>query len=578
MKTFLFISCLILVIIAGLMPSTQAQRFEDVAPKSLPTLEESQVAFKRSLGDSTASDVVLVDSLRTLIFLTTPKKLNTLRPTADSPLLIEIGTFLDKVNLQRVARDYIGRPISLQSIEKLRGDVVLAFRKQGRALVRVYTPPQDITDGVLQVIVQEAKLEKLIVNEAKYFPEEKISSKIRTRIGETIVTREMMKDLRWINQNPFRRYDIVYSKGDQAGTTRVELRGKDRFPWRFYTGFEDTGNALVDDNRWLAGFHWGNAWNLEHLLSYQFSMANDPNRFSTHAGIYTIPLPWRHTFTLLGSFGENNPDISPLNIKGRSWQTSARYRVPLYASENFEHNLTLGYDFKQTNTDITARGGTRVNEQRTEISQFPITYDASLKDNWGRTQLTAGVVLSPGDMTHGNKDRIHSGVRPGASANYIYETLALVRDQKLPYDFSAQLRAQFQHSHSRLLGSEQFGLGGFNTVRGYDEREVNGDSGYFLSAELRLPPFSPAKLLAFEKGNDRLQFHLFTDYGTVFRHAAALDKPADRHTTIASAGAGFRYILSPYISLRFDYGWQLMDSGFNQRNDARMHIGAIISY
>ena len=41
-------------------------------------------------------------------------------------------------------------------------------------------------------------------------------------------------------------------------------------------------------------------------------------------------------------------------------------------------------------------------------------------------------------------------------------------------------------SNCNLLGSETFGLGGYDTVRGYDQRDINTDDGLLLSGQIML--------------------------------------------------------------------------------------------
>ena len=57
----------------------------------------------------------------------------------------------------------------------------------------------------------------------------------------------------------------------------------------------------------------------------------------------------------------------------------------------------------------------------------------------------------------------------------------------LPAGFLINTTASGQLSDSSLFVSEQFSLGGFDTVRGYDYREVSRDEGYLINLELRSP-------------------------------------------------------------------------------------------
>ncbi len=57
----------------------------------------------------------------------------------------------------------------------------------------------------------------------------------------------------------------------------------------------------------------------------------------------------------------------------------------------------------------------------------------------------------------------------------------------------------------------------------------------------------------------------------------ANDNPADFF--LASFGVGLRWQVARNLSVRFDYGWQLTDSGFSTRNrSSRAHVGVTVSF
>jgi len=121
------------------------------------------------------------------------------------------------------------------------------------------------------------------------------------------------------------------------------------------------------------------------------------------------------------------------------------------------------------------------------------------------------------------------------------------------------------------------GLGGYDTVRGYDEREVNGDNGYLVSTEVATPPVSLLNIFGCQKVKDQLQFLGFVDYGGTSLHQIT---PADTNpnTNLLGIGPGFRYAINPYLSVRFDYGFQMIPTGFDDRHASRAHFGIVVSY
>ena len=97
------------------------------------------------------------------------------------------------------------------------------------------------------------------------------------------------------------------------------------------------------------------------------------------------------------------------------------------------------------------------------------------------------------------------------------------------------------------------------------------------------PPKSPrrrsalAKRLGWTKLKDQLQFLGFVDYGGTSLHSVT---PADviPQTNLLGVGPGLRYVINPYVSVRFDYGFQLIRTDFGNGEHSRGHVGVVISY
>ena len=126
-----------------------------------------------------------------------------------------------------------------------------------------------------------------------------------------------------------------------------------------------------------------------------------------------------------------------------------------------------------------------------------------------------------------------------------------------------------QLTDDNVVASMQKGIGGSDTVRGYEEREVLGDYGFNASVELRTPlmdNFIPGlkrdpDFLRENPdywSNHRMQFIFFGDYGWV---AANNPLPGESDTeALSSLGAGVRLGLTKYSQLRLDYGFPMSHS------------------
>jgi hemolysin activation/secretion protein len=85
---------------------------------------------------------------------------------------------------------------------------------------------------------------------------------------------------------------------------------------------------------------------------------------------------------------------------------------------------------------------------------------------------------------------------------------AVARDDAGRFEFASQLTVQ--RTGVSLPGAEQLLLGGLNTVRGFDEASVAGDTGYLLRCEVRFPrmfgraPHASTPFLHVDQGATRL--------------------------------------------------------------------------
>jgi hemolysin activation/secretion protein len=493
----------------------------------------------------------------------------------DVPLLMN-AAFRD------LLEPYFGKPAKFKTIKRMERQIILFCRDHYHPLVDVVLPAQDPKDGVIQFVFIEAKVGKVTVNNPgkDFFKDALILRQIRVQPGQTVNSRDLLADLDWLNRNPFRDARVTFRQGEAVGQSDIELQVNDRFPVRGYLGYENTGTEFTGPDRLLAGVNWGNVFGWDHQLNYQYTTDLDFDLVKAHSASYVAPFPWHHTLVLLGSYvngtAEFTSDGEDVTATGRSYQASLRYLVPLTAFRTMRHDVSLGFDFKRSNNNFEF-GGLNVTENDVDILQFEAGYSMTLPDDWGQTSVGVETYYSPGDLTSRNENEDFKALsgRADTPAHYIYARLNAERLTRLPLNFSWVLRLQGQLADHNLLPSEQLGLGGYSTVRGYEERLHSGDEGIIINNELRTPPWKIGGL--FPDGTDFLQGLAFFDYGTTSIHDPDPTVDENPHPTLYSVGAGVRWTASTHISFRFDYGWALTERDLIDKN-ARAHIGALVSF
>ncbi len=566
-----------LLILGADQQTVWSQDFERIAPK-MPQKNQNTVELPSKTPAEENDERVLVTELKGLVFVQKQEQVLKGGVAAFEGVKTEGLDRLQGLEFRNQMQPFLGQPVTLKRLNEMTREVVLCYRRLGFPVVDVIVPAdQDITDGVVQVLVVEGHLGKVTAEGARWFSTANMPDEITMKRGSLFEEDQLIEDLAWINNNPFRQVEPVLSRGTELAETDLLLQVKDRFPVRVYAGYEDTGTDLTGDERWYTGVNWGNAFLLDHQLNYQFTTASDLVKLVAHSGSYVMPLPWRHTMTFFGSYATTKADIAnPLfNLSGRSWQVSGRYAVPLPRTTKFTETLTAGFDFKQSNNNLEF-GGAQVFNTTTDVDQWSLDYTGELQDPWGSTRISLTGFYSPGGITTRNRDSLFTATRAFAKAEYAYGRFSGERVTRLPGDFSWLVRGVYQLSEANLLGSEQLGLGGANTVRGYEEREANGDSGYLVSMEIRTPPVSLGTTVGIPNAVDQLQLLGFWDYGVAENYA--LLPGEDPHVQLSSVGPGLRYSINPWFSVRFDYGWQLYDTALSTRFNSRGHLGVMFSY
>ena len=558
-------------LLACLVQSAQAQNFRRYRPQS-PENTQGESRLPEDQPEVTGDPRILVEALKALVFIDSADRLVD-RPGDVAGIVVRSDRGLGLLRsgaFQRVAGPYLGKPISVLRLNQLVREMILFYRRNDQPVVDISVPEQDITDGIVQVVVTEGRVGRVRVEDAAFFNPGMLLEQTYISPGGPIFESALMEDLHWLNRNPFREVDLELTPGERRGTTDIVYHVRDRLPLRAYMGYDDTGTRQTGLERTFYGFNWGNAFWSDHQLAYQFTGSSDFKKLNAHSAIYSIPLYNRDTFEFYGSYAEvNSPFVVPFGLDGRAWQVAGRYKYEMSPLDAlFRHRIVSGVDFKQTNTNLEF-GGAQVFTSNADIVQFVLGYQGGWADGYAGMSMGVDMVYGPSGLSGHNNDAAYQAIRAFAESDYFYARAYMERRFWLPWDFTLVTRMTGQVAEGNLLPSEQLGFGGFDSIRGYDMRLVNGDSGYLGTVELRTPSMNVGL------ANDEAQLLTFFDSGDARNHT--LLPGEDGSVDLSSAGLGLRYLLSPEVSLRCDYGWQISKVATLPAPRERWHVGMVIA-
>lgn len=555
--------------------SLPAQDLRRLAPQSPPPVQAPADRPAPSAAASVSEDAILLPRLNGLVFLARPEQVAEPAHLDEHKLDMQRVPFLQRADFAERVRSWIDRPLSRRDLDRLLAAINLYYAGHDRPFVHVSAPRQDVTEGVLRVLVVEGRLERIEVTGARHFDEAYYRRAFGLAPGAPLEKSRIDAGLDWIaRSNPFHAASVAAAPGSAFGTTDLELRVYERQPWRVYAGANNTGTDTTANERLMFGGNWGNAFGLGHQLSAQLTASPDLDKSLGLSAQYVMPLPWRHLLRVSAAASLVNADVPEgFDSDGKSWQVSTSYEVPLASVGALRHSVQLGMDFKRSDNNLEF-GGIPVTDNVTDVAQAGLGWRGSLPDAYGETHVDVRVVYSPGKFGAHNDDEAFAGSRWGSKAAYSYGRMSLQRHTPLPAGFAWRISVTWQQSSENLLGSEQLGLSGTYGVRGYRESDLYADEGLLVRNELLLPAFG---VLSRAGGTltDQLQLIAFSDYGRGnSRHRMSGERD---HLDLSSAGLRAQYALGDSLSAVAEYGWQLKALP-GQSKGGRAHLGLMMSY
>ncbi|MCX6872956.1 MAG: BamA/TamA family outer membrane protein [Verrucomicrobia bacterium] len=418
-------------------------------------------------------------------------------------------------------------------------------------------------------------------------------------------------------EHPFREVTVNFSQPEAnvVGETNLNFEVDDQRPLKFFTGIDNSLTEATGENRVFLGAAWYDAFGLgkNHQMGLQFFSALDTSELAGVSLSYQIPWQDRkfEQFTeLFAAYADSTTSLDfggiPTDVGGTSFLIGGRHYLelpemlgasdisqplgtkndktwakPIREALGLHHEVGLGLDFKQMDNTLQF-GGTSVADSPADIFQVVLEYNARQTDPTGETFLGSQLFISPGDVTADNSDEAFSPLRRDAEAAYVYTRIRLEREQDLPFSgfFSGMMlkgALTGQYSSVNLLASEQLGLGGYSSVRGYPERVLRGDLGYIFNLELYSPEFHPAKEWFKFVKEDNLKFLAFFDYAHGEAVKDSVSDPLDDPADLMSVGVGLRYDFNDMLRLRFDYGVRLEDlpAAADNTDGGAFHFGLV---
>lgn len=370
---------------------------------------------------------------------------------------------------------YIGRCNGIRSLSALADSLTNRYMDKGYITSRVYLIPQDISDGKVELYALEGKIARVVSDNSK------TSSAFMGLEGKALRLRDLESSIEQVNRLRSNKTTMELVPAREEGSTDVILYSKETLPFFGSLGVNNYGSDVTGKFQFYGGFVWENFFGFSDVFSININTTDKQQIGKKSFGnLYTYSVPlgkwlWeaslsRFTYsqTILGlndsyiSHGESevysltttyklfHNRTQNVELSTQMAQKKTLSKIDTTTIDTSTYNLSIGrlgikYVYQQPSWEMYS-----LLDYYHGLNPFNPTTDGSLKHDFSKWTLSVG----------GTK---YFDTSPPST-----------------YQFSGYA----QHSNDLLYSVEQIGIGGSYSVRGFQTKNISGNSGWYARNDL----------------------------------------------------------------------------------------------
>lgn len=464
-------------------------------------------------------------------------------PISVTEIQVVGSTVFSPEDLAAMVAPYENRTLTLAELQALANQLNQRYLDAGYITTQVRIPEQVLTGGSVMIEILEGTLAEITVDGADRY-QAYVTSRLNLA-GNPLNQPALEDQLQLLKlEGLFNSVQAELRRGSAPGESRLAVHLEEANPvsaQTFIDNYSPTSvgavragatlgyrSALVPGDNLTAAVSSTTTWGAQvYALGYQVPLS--PNNSTLRIGV---------TYENFRITEQDNPAFA-LGIRGSTRIYEAAFRYPLIRTPREELGISLGFRHRDGQSVILDQISI---PNRTSVFQF--AQDYLLRDMSGawavRSQFNLGTGLLNATI---NPD-------PQADGQFFSWLGQVQRVQVVSPDNLLIVRADVQLAGSSLLGSEQFVIGGGQSVRGYRQNVRTGDSGFRVSVEDRI---------VISRNTDdspMLQLVPFMDVGAVWFHDPTT-QPTQQNF-LWGAGVGLIANPIPGLELRLDLGLPLV--------------------
>jgi hemolysin activation/secretion protein len=446
--------------------------------------------------------------------------------------VFEGATLVPLERLRAATAPHAGPARDFGDVQRALVAVERAYAQAGWHAVQVQLPEQALERGEIRFRIREARFGRVRVEGLRHVDEANVRASLPALVsGVAPNTPAIGRALRLANENPAKRTAVLLNNDPEQARVEAVVRVMDEPPVRGSVTVDSTGTPDTGRLRLGLGYRHANLAGRDQVLRLH-AVGGEGARIV--AASLRVPLYGLGDALELVA-GDANVDAGRagelLEVSGAGTYYGLRYVRNLSKRSGYEDRFVVAWDSRAYDAPAVT------------VRPLSLAYQGRMRRRDGESRFRAGMW------------------RNASSPEYVLWRWSFEHAQALRGDWRLHLDAIGQATRDLLVPGERFGLGGAESVRGFEERALTGDRGYRGTLELYTPDFG-ARALA------------FFDWGALRRAQPAPGESVAQG--VASAGIGLRVRRNERLDLRLDWAWVLDPGAARERGDSRVH--ASLSY
>lgn len=466
-------------------------------------------------------------------------------------------------DLESIIQPLRGQQATLAELQAVADQITQLYVNQGYLTSRALLPAQAIENGQVQIQVIEGSIEEIQVEGLTRLNQGYVRDRIKRGTQQPLSNQKLEEQLRLLRTDPlFSSVEASLRSGTQPGQSILVVRATEADRFRSVLSLDNYTPPSIAPERASVALSYQNLSGTGDELSVFYGVGTNFGDFARAASntydiAYRIPLnPLNGTLQLRTTISNSRitqPSLANFGIEAESESYEVSFRQPVIRSIQQELAVSLGFlaqggqTFIFNNTPFPFGLGPDANGvSRTRVLKFGQDYVR---------RDTAGAWLARSQFNFGI-DVLDATVNPsptpdGQFFSWLFQGQRL---QRLNKDDLLILQADLQYSPDNLLSTNQFVIGGGQSVRGFRQNARSGDNGFRLSVEGRFP------VVQRQDNTNIFTLAPFFDVGQVWNNGSNPNGPV-ANGLLAGVGMGLVWQPIERLSVRVDYALPLVDIG-----------------